>query len=158
MASLCKRAFINVYKIIYCTFKKYRNSEEWVQWARAVIWGSWTLILFVLLCFKVQGSGVEVRWLLPSASLRLTYMGRIWYLVSPPIRVNYEKSWKRVMDVVGHRILLPWTRPEDTYLVKISPRKERLESLLSETTSPNNLRLITAELLSRRCDIHQDKQ
>ena len=35
-----------------------------------------------------------------------------------------------------HRILLLWTLAGATYLVKIPPRKERLESLLCETTSP----------------------
>ena len=81
------------------------------------------------------------------------------------------KSWERVKDVVEeapdiiihtrHRILLPWTLAEATYLEK--RKKERLRTLLSETTSPNNLRLISTEttsfpLCGRRCDVHQDRQ
>ena len=39
-----------------------------------------------------------------------------------------------------HRILIPWTLAGATYVVKIPPRKERLGTLHSETTSPNNVR------------------
>ena len=75
------------------------------------------------------------------------------------------KSWERVMDVVEeapdviilsvapitstrHRILLP--RAGATYLVKIPPGKEILGTLLSETTSPNNLRLVTKKQKNKK--------
>ena len=54
------------------------------------------------------------------------------------------------ISVTRHRILLPWTLAGATYLVKIPPRKERLGTLLSETASPNNLRLITTETKGKR--------
>ena len=50
----------------------------------------------------------------------------------------------------SHSILLPWTQAGATCLVKIPSGKERLGTLLSETASPNNLRLMTTETKGKR--------
>ena len=70
--------------------------------------------------------------------------------------MSYTQYWlpklapKLAQGIGSLYSFISWTLAGAAYLVKIPPRKERLGTLLSDTTSPNNLRLITMETKGKR--------